>query len=241
MFNGTPETDKLCREMAELCEGVCVFGFSGGKDGLAAWLYLRNYFERIIPYHLYYIPGLKFIERSLKYYEDFFETKIERYLMWEGLPQLLYRGSFQTKRDWETIKEAGDFWFYSHRDVGYMVAEKHGLPHTWVGLGFSMYDSLDRIKWVRDCKGKHDKHDSFYPCWNWKTSQILEYISQNNCSLGEDYLISGRSFTDVLDLSMLCNMRDKYPEDFETVKKWFPLIEARIARNEFRKKLIKVS
>ncbi len=44
-----PDSDTLCRQMAEETGGICFPSFSRGKDSIAAWLQLRRYFDRIIP------------------------------------------------------------------------------------------------------------------------------------------------------------------------------------------------
>ena len=70
----------LCAEIAKRSHGVCFLGFSGGKDGLCAWLNLRRYFKRIIPFHCCGFPGMRFRERALEYYEFEFQTRILRLL-----------------------------------------------------------------------------------------------------------------------------------------------------------------
>ena len=39
--------------------------FSCGKDSIATWLECRKHFTRVIPFYMYLVPGLQFIERSL--------------------------------------------------------------------------------------------------------------------------------------------------------------------------------
>ena len=69
---------ELCERMAEITDTV-LLSFSGGKDSIAAWLQMRKYFKRIVPYYMYFVPGLKYIERSLEYYEDFFGCHIYQF------------------------------------------------------------------------------------------------------------------------------------------------------------------
>ena len=63
--------------MAQECD-TAILAFSTGKDSIAAWLQMRRYFKRIVPYYCYSVPNLGFVERSLAYYEDFFGTHIYR-------------------------------------------------------------------------------------------------------------------------------------------------------------------
>lgn len=53
-----------------------LLAFSTGKDAIAAWLAIRDSFDEVIPYYLYLIPDLEFVNESIDYYERFFNTKI---------------------------------------------------------------------------------------------------------------------------------------------------------------------
>jgi hypothetical protein len=222
--------------MSRLNDGVCVLGFSRGKDSLAAWLYLRNYFDTIIPFHSCIIPGLDFVERSLTYYENVMNTKIER-LMSGVIPDTQQFGIFQTFNMYEILDTIGLPIYHPGQyqsPTAHLLAKEYGLENHWPAYGFSMYDSLDRIKWVRDCKGKHDKWHVWYPCWNWKPTQIRDYVKSHDISLPEDYLLTNRTLDDLPHFYHLEKIKEKYPEDFETIKLWYPLIEARMARQTFR-------
>lgn len=70
-----PDTIKYVQE--KLGQTKILLSFSCGKDSVALWLTLREHFE-IIPFYLYRIPGISFVEDSLGYYEDFFGQEIVR-------------------------------------------------------------------------------------------------------------------------------------------------------------------
>lgn len=239
MFKGTPESEKLCRLISKLTDGVTLLAFSRGKDSSASWLYLRNYFDTIIVYTDVIVPGLKFVERSLQYFENFFDTKIHRFYGGESFSRGMRLYQFQQFSDLDLIDSVPIFsdWDYKGVTAGWMLAESLGLEYdkNWIAMGFSMYDSLDRMGWVKRVKGKHDKYRTFYPCWNWKPSQIREYIKQHGLSLSEDYLLTNRSIDDLPTERNLIKMKELYPDDYETCKLWFPMIESQIARQEFRK------
>ena len=99
-----------------------------------------------------------------------------------------------------------------------------------------MYDTVDRITWVGKAKGRRDKYHEFFPCWDWKPTQITEYIEQFDISLSLDYLLDKTSQESIPLLATLVNMREIFPEDYQRLKLFFPFIEARLARNEFRKR-----
>jgi len=46
-----------------------LLSFSAGKDALAAALALREHYEEVVPFYMYLVPGLPFVEESLDYYE----------------------------------------------------------------------------------------------------------------------------------------------------------------------------
>jgi len=72
------DSDELCEYMAELSGGNTLLAFSCGKDSIVAWLKLRKYFKKIVPYYMYCVPNLEFVEKSLRYYEDWFGCHIAR-------------------------------------------------------------------------------------------------------------------------------------------------------------------
>jgi hypothetical protein len=46
-----------------------LLSFSAGKDALAAALALREHYEEVVPFYMYLVPGVTFVEESLDYYE----------------------------------------------------------------------------------------------------------------------------------------------------------------------------
>ena len=77
VFPGVDCSERCIERIAETTDTV-ILSFSAGKDSIAAWLAIRPYFKRIVPYFLYIVPDLEFVEQSVRYYEDFFETRIYR-------------------------------------------------------------------------------------------------------------------------------------------------------------------
>ena len=82
-----------------------LLAFSTGKDAIAAWLAIRDHFDEVIPYYLYLIPDLEFVEESLVYYEKFFGTKIIR-LPHPSLHRWLNNFIFQAPQNCLCIEQA---------------------------------------------------------------------------------------------------------------------------------------
>src|SRR3990167_4062289 len=76
----TPESRRLCETISAETDGVCILGFSRGKDSVDAWLHLRRFFKRVIPFHCASVPHLRWVDDSLAYYENYFRTPIYRYM-----------------------------------------------------------------------------------------------------------------------------------------------------------------
>ena len=74
----TKATDELCAEIAKKSHGTVFLMCSRGKDSLCAWLQLRKYFNRIIPFHCATVPGYQFADEYLDYLEYMFDTRILR-------------------------------------------------------------------------------------------------------------------------------------------------------------------
>lgn len=58
-------------------DSTVLLSFSAGKDAIATWVALRESgFSRILPFYLYLVPELQFVEESLQYFERVFRTPI---------------------------------------------------------------------------------------------------------------------------------------------------------------------
>lgn len=230
---GTSASDALCAAIAAESRGTCLLGFSRGKDSVAAWLQLRRFFSRVIPFHCATVPTLSFADRSLEYYESVFDTPIERYVDPEfatAVDDLVY----QPCEDIPAI-EALDLWSYSKHQLADCLRFKHGVPNAWCAFGINASDSLDRRVYVLDSGGRNDNHRTFYPCFDWTREQILSLIDSAGIRLADDYLVSSRSLAGVPGLRNLPRMEDVFPDDFARIEAAYPFIRAALARNEFRR------
>lgn len=246
-YRGTDDTRQLCSELAAQSGGVCVLGFSRGKDSIAAWLWLRQFFSRIIPFHCAPIPHLKFIDDSLVYYEGVFGTKIERCLSGE-CSGLIGEMELQPLEDEDKIRSL-KLWSYTNNHVARIVKQKYGIEHCYTAYSMSVNDSLHRrvhFAWrkkrvqagsspLKEYTSSRTK--SFYPCYDWTGDMVLEIIRQHKVRLPIDYLLSKSSFARIVSAETLA-MRDHplFREDYKRIERLFPFIGAVYARNEFRKR-----
>ncbi|HRQ17720.1 MAG TPA: hypothetical protein PL085_11630 [Agriterribacter sp.] len=223
---------ELCQKMAEKTNGVTLLAFSTGKDALSAWVELRKYFHTIYPIYYYMVPGLSFIERSLKYYEDFFETKIIR-LPNPNLYRMLDAGTFQTKRSWEIIgKYAFTKMNVKREDLCEWVKEDHGIDKgVYTAIGNRMFDNLQRYRSISKFGAVNHKIKTFFPTYDYKIADVVRGIKGAGVKLPVDYHIWGKTF-DGLDYRFIKPVKEHFPDDYEKLKSYFPLIDTEIMRYE---------
>jgi hypothetical protein len=239
---GTPDSRALCEEIAKRSDGVCILGFSRGKDSVCAWIWLRQFFHTIIPYHGCSCPNLTFVDESLDYYEHIFGTKIERFIDGE-ISRALGRQWYQPIEREDQI-EALDRWLYTNNDIVDYLRIKHSQPQAYGAFALSLHDNMFR-KMIIKRGSKHgepayagairSKVRTFYPCFDWTTDQIISTIEDCGIALPDDYLISNRTIAGIPHNRNLDRFIKLYPDDFEKMQNLFPLIKAQWARNEFRK------
>lgn len=138
LYDGLTYTSsaELCEKMSAECD-TAILAFSTGKDSLAAWLQMRKYFKRIVPYYCYCVPGISFVEDSLRYYEDFFGCHIYR-LPHRSFFRFLRYGLFQPPYRIPVIEGAdlADDMTYNDDVIGDIVRNCARLPDgAYVGTG----------------------------------------------------------------------------------------------------------
>lgn len=209
-----------------------LLSFSCGKDSLAMWLWLRETKQvEIIPYFLYWIPGLSFVEESLAYYEDYFEQRITR-LPHPLFYDMLTTFAYQPPQRVHTI--AGlELPRFDFADIDTILAEENGLGNDWYcAIGFRSKDGLDRRNMIQQMgvAGVKKRH-FYYPVWDWDVNQVAEIINRHGVKLPDDYRYWGRTLA-AYDYQYISLMRKHFPDDYIRILDWFPLIEAEFFRYE---------
>lgn len=238
---GTEASRRLCEEVSQQSGGCCLLAFSRGKDAIAAWLFLKRFFSRIIPFHQTIVPGLSFVDRSLDYYEEVFETPIVR-LIDPNTLKYIADSLYQTPERRPLIVGSGLFGDYNRVDTAMILRREYGLPlDCGHAEGISIFDNAFRhamytAQWKRTGKPGRTANNRFFPCYDWPTSMIIEAIERAKIKLPDDYLMANRTVWNLVDGKHLVRMKELYPQDYEQIKRYFPLIEAKIKRNEYRQR-----
>lgn len=228
---------ELCEQMAAECD-TCILAFSTGKDSIAAWLQVRKYFKTIIPYYCYTVPGLSFVEDSLKYYEEFFGTHIYRFEH-RSLYRMLNALVFQPPEHYAKLKNMelpGDE--YDDAMIGELIRQCGKLPGgAYVATGVRMADSPMRRIGLKTHGAINHNQKRFYPVYDWKKADLLAATDEAGVKLPIDYKLFGRTF-DGLDYRFLKPIKENFPDDYAKIIEWFPLAELELYRRGERDGLL---
>jgi hypothetical protein len=207
-----------------------LLAFSGGKDSIACYIALRDTFE-VVPFYLYRIPGLEFVEESLGYYEKVMGSKIIR-LPHEALPRWLTNFVFQSPGNAAVI-EAAQIPEHEYSDSIQWACEIAGLDYgnMMAAIGTKATDNpFRRVNFTTHGAINRDKKQ-YSPIWDWNKERLLTEIQKSGIKLSVDYQLFGRSF-DGLDYRFLHQIKTHFPKDWQKILTWFPLAEAEVYRYE---------
>lgn len=232
---GQPSSAEIRKRLKDEGRPVLV-AFSGGKDCLAATLALMDEGIDVRPAHLYGIPGDKpnyaigFVERALDRYEEQLGVEIVRYPH-PSLYRKLQALVFQPPERISIIKAAGMGGF-TYEQIWDEIRVDLGLePDTWVADGVRASDSLVRRASIKRHGAIKQATHKVSPVYDWLKGSVYDYIKMHDIDLPIDYELFDRSF-DGIDYRFIKPIKENLPEDYETIKKWFPLVELEILRNE---------
>lgn len=203
-----------------------LLSFSGGKDSIACWLKMRDHFE-IVPFFMYLVPGLSFVDESIAYYEDFFNTKIIR-VPHPSLYRMLNNLVFQPP-DRVPIILSANLPNFTYDDLSNWIGADHGLKTIFTANGVRAADSPNRRSSINTYGPITWSRNYFYPVWDMKIAELVDLLKKHGAKLSREYELFGRSF-DGIDHRFLHIIKDVFPKDYETIIHWFPLAELEVAR-----------
>jgi 3'-phosphoadenosine 5'-phosphosulfate sulfotransferase (PAPS reductase)/FAD synthetase len=209
-----------------------LLAFSTGKDSVAAWIALKNEGIEVVPAYLYCIPDLKFVDEEIARYEDHFQTRVHQYphpMLWQWLSRHVH----QPPERIPTLV-AANLQEPSPVETWDMIAESLGMADSWRADGIRAADSIVRRASLTRHGVMKPSNMKVSPIHDWKKAKVLRAIEEDGAPLSRDYEVFGRSF-DGADYRFTKPMKEHYPEDFATMKRWLPLLEADHMRTEVSK------
>lgn len=207
-----------------------LMSFSMGKDSVAMWLYLRDHFE-IIPYFLYWLPGLSFVDQALDYFEEVMGQHITRLphpLFYKLLGTLAYQEPHVAP-----VVASMDLPLFDYADVDEILALENDLGDAWYcAIGMRAKDNIDRRNLIHQ-KGALGvgRRRYYYGIWDWDINQTADIIIKHDIKLPSDYRYWGRTLA-AFDYQFLAPLKKYFPKDWARMLEWFPLLEAEIFRYE---------
>lgn len=233
---GTKETwgEKWPPRGPELMETVrkaygprALLAFSCGKDSIAAWLAMREYFDEVVPVFFELVPGMAFVRESLDYYEQFFGCKILR-LPHPSLYNMLRTNLYQSPSRIGLISAFDLPDDYDYAMAHRFVREAHGLDQKVpCGNGVRAADSPMRRVSLMSHGPVSYITKQWSPVWEFNKADILGILDRHGAKLPVDYRVFGRTF-DGLDYRFLRPLKDHLPDDYARLLEWFPLAELAI-------------
>ncbi|MFN3886123.1 MAG: phosphoadenosine phosphosulfate reductase [Aquabacterium sp.] len=228
------ETSEQVIERIRAISPRVLISFSTGKDAIAAHLAIRDHFDEVVPYYLYLVPGLEFVDESLDYYERtlFGGRRIHR-LPHPSLPRMLNAMTFQPPERCSVI-EGLQLEEHDYMEANDAIKELAGLPDdAFCASGVRAADSPMRYTHFKKRGAISWNRGLFYPVFDWNKERLATTIERSGVKLPVDYRIFGRSF-DGIDLRFLLPIREHFPRDYQRILEWFPLAELEIYRYEKR-------
>ncbi len=222
-------SDDLNTYVSQLCGRRCLLSFSCGKDSIGAWLRLRQDFDLVLPYFLYIVPDLEFVDEALDYYERFFGVHILR-IPHPSLYRMLNNLVFQPPDRWPII-ESLNLPSFDYDDVNAILRHDYDLPDVYQASGVRSNDSMQRRTAMLTHGPLNEKRRTFATIFDWSADDLYSAIERAGCKLPVDYLWFGRTF-DGIDYRFLKPIRDNAPRDYQRILDWFPLADLEIFRYE---------
>ena len=239
VIEGVTPSQQIREELAASGRPV-LLAFSRGKDSIAAWLAMREAGINVVPYHMHRLPdpdqpakglrGLAFIEENLSYFEDWFGTRILRVIHPAWYRQIS-NFVFQPPGRIAPI-DALQLPVPTYEELVAIVREELGLPpDTYACDGVRAADSPQRrVAMASHGPINYNQH-KIHIVWDWRKKHIREAIAQSGIKLPVDYELWNRSF-DGIDYRFLPGLRDRFPEDWQRLLFWFPMVDLFIFRHD---------
>lgn len=131
--------NELCSHIHRVTGDTVILSFSGGKDSVGAYIQLKRHFGNVVPVYMYTVPGLKFVEDSLRYYE---EQVMGRHILRFPHPSLfrLLNNLILQSPEHCRIIERADLPIYDYDALFQIVREVYGISddaYVATGVSFS--------------------------------------------------------------------------------------------------------
>lgn len=213
------ETLKDLESLSRKTDSILV-AFSGGKDSLVCLDLCVRTFKRVVPFFLYFVPGLRCIEEQLDRARQRYGLEILQYPHW-----LLFRCL-----KWEVFctshwRNEVEMWEPKINDIHAAIIYETGIP--FVVQGAKQSDSMWRRRYFTI--NKFDR--IVYPLKKWHKRDVLAYLKIRGIPTPPS---EGKNANGVdLTAPSVLWLYDKYPDDYQKMIEWFPFAAAIVKRRDW--------
>jgi hypothetical protein len=223
--------DALIDQVKSESGDQCLCAFSTGKDSIAAYLAIRAKFKRVVPYYMFAIPDLEFVEESLRYYEMHLTEEPIIRMPHPSLYARLNNLVFQSP-DRVMLLRAANLGGYDHDYMRELIIEEAGLPAgAMAATGVRANDNTIRRMAVATYGPINRQQHVFWPIWDWRKAEVIDAIKAEGLHLPVDYDLFGRTW-DGLSAHYLIPIKKHFPRDYQKILEWFPLADVELFRLE---------
>ncbi len=199
-------------------------GVSLGKDSVCMLDLCCKNFKNVHAFFMYFCKGLKFQEDYIKYLEDRYQIEIMRIPHW--MLGTCYAGGLY--RDTNFLTDTCQN--ITIKDVELYISSITGTD--WFCYGMMMCESIERNAMIKASGVIDEVHHVIYPLAEWSPAKVKQYLLNNNIRLSPEYRYAKRSIGDLRPENMEI-VKEHFPDDYETIKRIFPYIEAHEHRRRY--------
>lgn len=202
---------------AKVLTNRVLVSYSGGKDSAVTLDLCARHFDEVQAFFMYFVPGLSFQERILRWAEARYGIEIIRIPHFDCA--MFLRGGTWADPDPEVaaVKIADVY--------GYM-RERTGLH--WIAAGERIADSIVRRAYITKRGTIDPQRGRIYPLAHWRKRDVTAYLRRNALRVSEESALFGWSFRDLMPRT-LALVKQHYPEDFERILRHYPQAEVGVA------------
>ncbi len=203
-----------------------IVGVSLGKDSVCMLDLCCKSFRHVYPFFMYFVKGLKFQENYIRYLEKRYGVEILRLPHW--MLGTCYAGGLYRDQNFitDTCPNIGI------KDVELYLEGELGCG--WFAYGQMMCESIERNAMIKSVGQVDEVNCRIYPLAEWCPSKVKAYLAQHQIQLSPEYRYAKRSIGDLRPENLLI-LKEHFPDDYETVKRIFPYVEAKEKQLEFER------
>ena len=101
----------------------------------------------------------------------------------------------------------------------------------WIAAGERINDSIVRRAMIKNSGTIDEKRGRIYPVATWTKAETLHYMKMKKLRVGGDSRALGFSFRS-LEGNQLYMLKQKFPEDYEKIRRLYPFCDSAVKRFE---------